>query len=330
MSVIRTAVCALALLATAPAAAQGCAPLTLLTKIALVAAPGKTAEFVPVTLNGAQKFMLLDTGGWFSMLSRRTVAEMNLPERRSGLRAIDIAGEATHEVASVNSFVLGSFKPAPMDFVVAAQADMFGRDPAVAGILAPNILKEYDVDIDFGSDTLSLLSPDHCEGKVVYWPAPAVAVIPMTIDRSWHIVVPATLDGRAIKALVDSGASRSVLFQPVAESLFGLALGTADTPYSHDLQDRPGSRVYRHRFASLDLEGIRIANPALDIVPDFMSARLDDSPPTGSRLGEAGEQGTGVDLIIGMDVLRHLHVYIAYEEHKLYVTPASAPSPPPH
>jgi hypothetical protein len=31
------------------------------------------------------------------------------------------------------------------------------------------------------------------------------------------------------------------------------------------------------------------------------------------------------DFIIGMDVLRHLHIYVAYKEQKLYVTPASAP-----
>jgi hypothetical protein len=28
-------------------------------------------------------------------------------------------------------------------------------------------------------------------------------------------------------------------------------------------------------------------------------------------------------MLIGMDILQHLHLYIAYREQKLYVTPAS-------
>ncbi len=46
------------------------------------------------------------------------------------------------------------------------------------------------------------------------------------------------------------------------------------------------------------------------------------------------ETGLG-DMILGMDILRHLHVYIAYKEQKLYLTPAAtlavaaAPSTPP-
>jgi hypothetical protein len=34
-------------------------------------------------------------------------------------------------------------------------------------------------------------------------------------------------------------------------------------------------------------------------------------------------------MLIGMDILRHLHLYIAYREQKLYVTLASAPASAP-
>jgi hypothetical protein len=45
------------------------------------------------------------------------------------------------------------------------------------------------------------------------------------------------------------------------------------------------------------------------------------------------ETGLG-QMILGMDILHRLHVYIAYKEKKLYLTPATAPaavadSPPP-
>jgi hypothetical protein len=31
-------------------------------------------------------------------------------------------------------------------------------------------------------------------------------------------------------------------------------------------------------------------------------------------------------MLIGMDILSHLHLYIAYKERKLYITPASTPT----
>lgn len=38
-----------------------------------------------------------------------------------------------------------------------------------------------------------------------------------------------------------------------------------------------------------------------------------------------GEDVFDPDMIIGMEVLRHLHVYYAVNEQKLYITPASGP-----
>ena len=34
-------------------------------------------------------------------------------------------------------------------------------------------------------------------------------------------------------------------------------------------------------------------------------------------------------MLIGMNVLRHLHIYIAYKEQKIYITPAGAPAAQP-
>ena len=33
------------------------------------------------------------------------------------------------------------------------------------------------------------------------------------------------------------------------------------------------------------------------------------------------------DILLGMNVLKHLHVYIAYKEKKLYITPAGTSVP---
>jgi hypothetical protein len=48
---------------------------------------------------------------------------------------------------------------------------------------------------------------------------------------------------------------------------------------------------------------------------------------TGTRLSSAGESSGAADMILGMNELRHLHIFVSYKEQKLYVTAASpAPS----
>ena len=64
----------------------------------------------------------------------------------------------------------------------------------------------------------------------------------------------------------------------------------------------------------------------LRIIPDLMHNWLRHAPPTGSRLSGQVEADGLPDLLLGMDVLRHLHIYIAYKEEMLYVTPASSPA----
>src|ERR1700712_17272 len=128
--------------------------------------------------------------------------------------------------------------------------------PGFAGILAPDILRNFDVDIDYGTHKMNLISPDHCQGKVIYWQASAVAAIPMTVQDNGHIVIPVTLDGHLTYAMLDTGAAGTTLIQSDAQSVYGLKLGDADTPKAGDLQDSPGVAIYTHVFDSLGFEGI--------------------------------------------------------------------------
>jgi hypothetical protein len=84
--------------------------------------------------------------------------------------------------------------------------------------------------------------------------------------------------------------------------------------------------VYRHAFKSLSFEGLTISNPSLDIIPDLQRGQMERPPATGTRMPDSSVEQKLPDLLIGMDVLRHLHLYIAYKEQKLYITPESAPA----
>jgi predicted aspartyl protease len=298
-----------------------CHPLTLITQVQLLRREGDPHVFVPVTINGKERMMLLDTGGANSEVTSQAAADLGLPYVSIRYSLVDLEGEESHQAASVDSFAIGQLTTKSVEFVVSPEKYLFHDEPQYVGILGPNILKNYDVDIDFGGNKLSLISPDHCDGKVIYWPASTVAVVPIRVLRSGHILVPVQLDGKDVDAVLDTGASSTVLMMPVAEDKFGLKMGASGTLKASEMPDKPGVSTYEHKFASLNFGGVTVNNLSVSIIPDFLRNKS-IAPPLGTRIGNIPSHEHEPDMLIGMNVLKHLHVYIAYQEEKLYITPA--------
>jgi predicted aspartyl protease len=281
--------------------------------------------YVPVKINQIHKSMMVDTGGFFSVVTAEVANQLKLPTRHTRFEIIGVAGDTTN-VAAHTTFSLGSLYANSVDFMVMPDAGGYADDVGdVAGILAPNLLHSYDVEIDFASMKFSLLSQDHCDGKAVPWPANTVSAVPMKLDSSNHIQIPVKLDGQDLTAMLDTGAIHTVLNLELAQANFGLKLGDADTPEVGRLLRSPESKTYFHRFKSLSMEGIAIANPTVRLIPDLMRNKMmepNDSLKGGSRL-PAGTAKPGFgDLILGMNVLRQWHIYIAYKEQMVYLAPS--------
>lgn len=308
-------------------AGDDCPPLTMITSVDMQIG-GDGRIYVPAKINDVSKSMLVDTGGFFTEMTRPVSEELKLSARHTGLELVGVAGDTTR-LAVRASFTLGKLHADSMDFMVMPDGDQFAPDVSdVGGLIAPNLLRAYDLDLDFGGRKLNLISQRHCEGKVIYWPATSVAVVPVRINPDGHIWLPVDLDGHRLSAMLDTGATNSVLNLGTAQNAFGITPGSSDTPADGSLG--PGKvAAYSHRFKSLGLEGIAISNLKLILLPDLMRGQLanpHDNIEGDTRIANPQiETGLG-DMILGMDVLRHLHVYIAYKEQKLYLTPAAAPA----
>jgi predicted aspartyl protease len=317
----------LAWAAVSPAFAD-CPPLTLITSVEMRFG-NDNRVYVPVKINGTDKTMLVDTGGFFTEITSAAAAEMNLQTRHTGVEVVGLAGDTT-DTAVTTSFALGNLRASSMDFMIMPGGHQLAADvEGAAGILAPNLLRSYDADFDFGNRKFNLLSQDHCEGKVIYWPADAVAVVPISLDSGGSINFPVELDGVNLNAILDTGASESVLNLDVATDRFNIHPGDSDTPAAGHMQGRDKATTYTHRFKSLSFEGIAIGNPSFRIIPDLVRYKMHNPLDTVSNDTHIKDPSykTLDDMIVGMDVLRRLHVYVAYKEKKLYITPAS-PAPP--
>jgi predicted aspartyl protease len=287
------------------------------------------SPLLPVTLSGHPTYMLLDTGSVFSMISAKAVDALSLTRKRSNVEIFDVARDSSRDYVTT-PLTLGRLTTDHFDLVVEPESMRIGRSPLDEGIIGPDILTRFDVDIDFGTGKLNFISPEHCEGKVVYWPTNVVAVVPMTVFLSGHIAIPVKLDGKIQNALVDTGASGSTLTTEIAESDYDLRLGTDDVPANGTLQGHSTQTVYRHVFKTLEFEGVTITNPRIEIIPNPTRSLVEEAatPHVGSHIANAGLDETKINMLIGMNVLRHLHIYIAYHEHNLYITPAGTPAVP--
>jgi len=256
---------------------------------------------VPMTIDGRRIELLVDTGGVYSMLTEDVVASLDLKKYR--LDTMDIVmwgGASAHNYVTARNVELGGLQVPEMSFVVMPDGHV---GAGIGGILAPEVLRAYDVDFDFAGGQLSLFSPFHCADKVVYW-ANDWSEIDMSLDGVGHVLLPTTLDGRDVKLTMDTGSAETILSLEFAEHLFGF---DEHSPLLKRVETEDGHPVYRYPFAALSFGGVTVQHPDILLIPDSASHQSD--------------YGRG---LLGTDVLRQLHLYVSYREKKLYVTAAGA------
>lgn len=280
---------------------------------------------VPVNIGDAPRFLLFDTGGLISGLSRPAAEELGLNTLESNVALVGIGGAVSNRYTVLPSLSIGTLELKSMKFMILPGDAPMAPDGRLAGTLAPN--PNTDFELDFAGRKLSLFSTDHCDGQVVYWPAAAVAVVPMRTAGLGHIVVPVKLDGKEMDALIDTGASDTFLNLTVAAQRFDVRPDSPDVEPGGPFGQNPSMTIYRRRFATLSFEGVTVTNPMVVLIPDRVTQRLVNGPRTGSLIRE---RNRGLpDLIVGMSVLSKTHMYISYKEKKIYITAAEAPAAPP-
>lgn len=305
------------------ARADTCPPLKLLDQIPMLPVNDGTTVLVPVSINGADKFMLFDTGGSASSVTRALANALGLvvyPTPRRGV-LYDAYGDVSRDATTVRDFRLGHRDISSVIFKIWPDPNLENADPRLAGVLSLDQLLAYDIDADFPGHVLKLFSPDHCDGKILYWKADAVAMIPFDA-RNGHINIMTELDGKDVSAIIDTGATHSILSAGAASRFFGLAPETSIAQQAGPSARKEQYRAYK--FSELDFGDVAVKNPMIVIWPDTMDRYIDRSlQNTGNRAIPLSYGVKPPQLIIGMDILSKLHMYIASREHRVYFSSAA-------
>lgn len=294
---------------------------------------------IPVSIGSEQVNMLLDTGAERGVIDISVMQKMGLtplkiysPPPIFNVRVapfLSMVQFSQPDFYLADGTKLDHFVKIPTISIGAARSEyatfLLARfdteeTPATLGILGNNLLRNFDVEIDPAAAKVNFFSPDHCEGKVVYW-APTYTDLPVRIGSSGQIAFTMTLDGHDVETILDTGAAHTTLNLRLAQQLFGIDV---QSPSVEKVSGENGDAVYRTRFHLLTADGLAIKNPYIYLASDQIAQRqltkAMDSGYSGSMVSGAAR------LILGMDALSHLHFYIAYKEQKLYITPAAAPA----
>lgn len=236
------------------------------------------------------------------MLSTKTVETLGLP--KAPLRyayVVMFGGLKIDHNTIAHDIDFGGLKAAQMPFLITPAPLPEG----VSGILSNDVLRVYDDEFDFANARFNLFLQDHCQTNLAYWTKDDHAEIPFRLNEVGHIEFLVELDGQSIHALLDTGAYRSTLQLEQAQSLFGFK---DDDPGLKTVGKTSHGNVSKYPFKVLKFGGVSVSNPDVLLFPRRAIALPGNNP----------------SLVLGMDVLRQLHLYIAYGEKKLYVTAASA------
>lgn len=279
---------------------------------------------VKATVNDQERNFLVTTGRGLSSVTPAVAKELGITARDlpRNKQIYDFRGNRFRSFVTLSSVNVAGNTGSNFDFLI--EPDPSAIDPRIAGEIGKNVLGNFDVDFDFAGRKVNLLSQQHCPGRVVYW-SNAFAEVAFTLDKNGNIMVPMTLDGKQIEAMIDTAATNTLLDRAVARKLFGLDESSPDVEKIPDAaSDSPAQ--YRHRFKSLAVEGVKVENPMIDLFSNAMKRgffKENAGKLSTDRVYGPGDLKTA-DLILGLNVLSKLHLYIAYGEQKLYVTKADA------
>jgi predicted aspartyl protease len=259
---------------------------------------------VAVQLNGVPRSFIIDTGGFLSSVTEKVVQDQGLKTREIGanISITGIGGGRSKHYATADTLIIGKLRATDVRLIVQSQAPD-GED----GVLAPEYLRNFDLDFDFANHTLNLFQPHPCGDHVGYW-ANKFTALPLDVTAQGHIRMVSNLDGKEMETLIDTGSPTS-LIGALAASRFDVDTSTMNLTI-HGATGGSTSALM-HRFHSLKLGNIDIQNPPLIVAADG-----------------AGWRDEHCDLLLGLFELSKFHVYIAYNAKTIYLSPIKSTQAP--
>ncbi len=259
--------------------------------------------FVPVTIDGRQTQALLDTGAEKSAVGVDLAAKLDLPaDSRHGTTVVGVGGLGTlRKDVMVRQFAFAGYDSKTGHYPLLDTPAGLGKSGEFGGLVGGDMLENFDLDLDMRHNKLTVYRVRHCGGHFLPW-TETYAAIPLDLTWGHRIVLPVTVDGQPLRAMLDTGATSSVLDSDAADRL-----GVTEAALKQDPNARGTGAAGAafsstlHHFATLDIGPDRFERPGLGIID--------------RSLRES-------DMLLGQDYLHLRRVWISYSSRQIFVAAA--------
>lgn len=255
----------------------------------------------PVSINGHTLRLIVDTGSPSSILTDKAADVLSLKREALVDSFKMLGGDEARESTRISDLRIGDAVMRETAFII-MRTDRFNfGGEQFDGLIGADLLSRFDADFDFSGNRLTLYQPHPCDGHEVSWPGRKTAItkLPFT-GQNGRIILPVELDGKPLIAILDTGASESSIALKMAEGKLGLSPGSAAmVRLSPPAEPDP---IYAFTFKEIRIGSVRLPTAQFQLI-SFERAHWFFSS------------------LLGMPELRRLHLYIAYKEHMLYISP---------
>ena len=297
----------LAVAAAAPSATGACR-FTTAAELRLPPIPGPLA--IPAAIDGRPVRLVLDSGAERSVLSGAAVARLGLPLdawTASGVRGI--GGATRHRDAQVGALVVGTIGLSrPLGPVRSLPVVPALPGVGIDGLLGADLMGGLDIEVAGGGLHVTLHRAAGCDAATIGAALPwAAAALPSEAVRPGLFVIPVTIAGRALRALIDTGSEITVLDDRAAAAL-GLRAG----------MPAPGGPAREGTARGVGPASVTLR--LMDVGALAVATRAGGGLALGAGPVWVGRlPATGFDLIVGMDRLRALHLWLSHAARAVFL-----------
>ena len=223
---------------------------------------------VSVAIDDQPTAMVVDTGAQMSMIADGQNTALRLP--RDPHRTTSLTGTGGRRVKVDNAIVsglrFGDRETGELSLPVGSLVGPLTKvDPPLSGLIGLDVLEPYDLDIDRPGGVVGLYLRTDCDADRPEWTGRA-ARVPLIRAADGLLLMPVTVDGVTLEAVVDTGARRTMISE-TAMARLGLtdAAMSGDPATRSEGVDGAGQHGHLHRFNTLRIGVITFHQPRLDV-----------------------------------------------------------------
>lgn len=256
---------------------------------------------MPATVKGQPATFVLDTGAEAIALTQPALRRLGLRVDPTAINAVSGVGGASASFAGrLTDLRLGDLDvPDHRVLLLPRQPTLEGA--GIDGLFGVSVLSVFEVELDLPHRRVTLYAGRLCpDTRAPPWALRAATLDAGRSERG-RFIVPVTLDGMVLNALVDTGNTSTFVARDVAARL-----GVTPEMLGRDPQITVSgagpatATMAAHRFGQVEIAGTRFDAPVFHV---------------GARVER------GIDIILGTDYLAGRRVWLSYARRRVFIAP---------